>query len=160
MGLWICYCLKNIGLIPVPSMPIEVAKNGLRGSQVASSKILEVIELINIRVLRMSQKEVIELLLSEIPDKTPIRREISGLRGVFIVRVGDEIYAADDECPHEGCFLSDGYLDPEDRTITCTCHWSTFRLSDGASLTPEVTRKPMKLYRIERRGDKIVVVID
>ncbi|MEM1610195.1 MAG: Rieske (2Fe-2S) protein [Sulfolobales archaeon] len=111
-------------------------------------------------MLETGQKEVIELLISEIPDKTPIRREIGGLRGVLIVRIGDEVYAADDECPHEGCFLSDGYLDPEDRTITCTCHWSTFRLSDGASLTPDVTTKPMKLYRVERRGDRVVVIID
>ncbi len=105
-------------------------------------------------------KRYIELSLSEIPDKIPIRREIDSLRGFFIVRIGDEIYAADDECPHEGCFLSDGYLNAEDRTITCTCHWSTFRLTDGASLTPDVTTKPMKLYRVERRGNRVVILVD
>jgi len=108
----------------------------------------------------VESKRAIELGLSEIPNKTPLRIDLGGLRGVLIVRINDEIYAADDECPHEGCFLSDGYLDPEDRTITCTCHWSTFRLADGASLTPDVTRKSMKLYRIEKRGNRVVVIID
>lgn len=110
--------------------------------------------------MAQESRQYIELSLNEIPDKTPIRKEIGGLRGVFIVRIGSEVYAADDECPHEGCFLSDGYLNEEDRTITCTCHWSTFRLVDGASLTPDVTTKPMKLYRVERRGDRVVIVID
>ncbi len=110
--------------------------------------------------MAQKEKQYIELSLSEIPDKVPIRREIGGLRGVFIARIGDEVYAADDECPHEGCFLSDGYLNDEDKTITCTCHWSTFRLTDGASLTPDVTTKPMRLYRVERRGDRVVIVID
>jgi nitrite reductase/ring-hydroxylating ferredoxin subunit len=52
-------------------------------------------------VTGVDEKEVLELLISEIPDKMPIRREIRGLRGVLIVRIGDEIYAADDECSHE-----------------------------------------------------------
>lgn len=103
--------------------------------------------------------QAIELRLTEIPDKKPVRIEISSLRGVLIVRIGEEIYAADDECPHEGCFLSDGYLNEEDRTITCTCHWATFRLADGVSLTPEVTERSMKLYRVERRGEKVLVSI-
>jgi 3-phenylpropionate/trans-cinnamate dioxygenase ferredoxin subunit len=110
-------------------------------------------------VTGVNEEEVLELLISEIPDRMPIRREIGGLRGVLIVRIGDEIYAADDECPHEGCFLSDGYLDAEDKTITCTCHWSTFRLSDGVSLTPDVTTNPMKLYKVERRGERVVILI-
>jgi 3-phenylpropionate/trans-cinnamate dioxygenase ferredoxin subunit len=101
----------------------------------------------------------VEIKISDLTDSQPIRIEHND-HGILVVKIGNNIYAADDECPHEGCYLSDGHLDIEDKTITCLCHWATFSLENGESLTPDVTKKPLKLYRIRVSGDRIVVELD
>jgi nitrite reductase (NADH) small subunit len=49
---------------------------------------------------------------------------------IAIFRVGGELFAIDDTCPHMGASLSGGYL--EDGVVTCPWHAWRFRLSDGA----------------------------
>jgi nitrite reductase/ring-hydroxylating ferredoxin subunit len=50
-------------------------------------------------------------------------------RSVAIANVDSQLYAFDDVCTHRGCSLSDGSLNGI--FITCPCHGSVFRMTDG-----------------------------
>jgi nitrite reductase/ring-hydroxylating ferredoxin subunit len=50
-------------------------------------------------------------------------------RSVAVANVDNKIYAFDDVCTHRGCSLSDGSLNGI--FITCPCHGSVFRVTDG-----------------------------
>ena len=49
---------------------------------------------------------------------------------VALFRVGEQVHAIDDLCPHMGASLSGGHV--EDGCVTCPWHYWRFRLSDGA----------------------------
>src|SRR4051812_19460147 len=53
-----------------------------------------------------------------------------GKKLIAVFRVGNEVFAIDDVCPHMGASLSGGYV--EDGIVTCPWHAWRFRLSDGA----------------------------
>ena len=48
---------------------------------------------------------------------------------IGLFRIGNEVYALDDRCPHAGASLSRGYLEGD--VIRCRIHHWGFRLSDG-----------------------------
>jgi nitrite reductase/ring-hydroxylating ferredoxin subunit len=50
-------------------------------------------------------------------------------RSVAVANVDKQLYAFDDVCTHRGCSLSDGSLNGI--LITCPCHGSVFRVTDG-----------------------------
>jgi nitrite reductase/ring-hydroxylating ferredoxin subunit len=50
-------------------------------------------------------------------------------RSVAVANVDNQLYAFDDVCTHRGCSLSDGSLNG--LFITCPCHGSVFRVTDG-----------------------------
>jgi 3-phenylpropionate/trans-cinnamate dioxygenase ferredoxin component len=52
-----------------------------------------------------------------------------GGREIFVARVGDRYYSADNRCPHMGGNLSQGTL--EGTILTCPRHHSQFDLTDG-----------------------------
>jgi nitrite reductase/ring-hydroxylating ferredoxin subunit len=52
-----------------------------------------------------------------------------GGRSVAVANVDNQLYAFDDVCTHRGCSLSDGSLNGI--FITCPCHGSVFRVTDG-----------------------------
>lgn len=59
---------------------------------------------------------------------------------VVVVRVGDQFYALDDVCTHDGGPLSDGEVDPGDGTIACPRHGAKFDLATGAAKTMPATQ--------------------
>lgn len=48
---------------------------------------------------------------------------------IALIRVGDEVFAVDDACPHRGGPLSEG--DVEDGAIACPIHGWAFELRSG-----------------------------
>ncbi len=65
-------------------------------------------------------------------------KPVTGVAGdtpVMLVRDGADIRALHDRCSHRGCSLAGGEI--EGGVVTCVCHGSRFRLSDG-----EVERGP------------------
>lgn len=52
-----------------------------------------------------------------------------GQHEVFVARVGNKFYAAENVCPHMGAKLSQGTL--EGTVVTCPRHASKFDLTDG-----------------------------
>jgi 3-phenylpropionate/trans-cinnamate dioxygenase ferredoxin subunit len=59
---------------------------------------------------------------------------------VAVVRIGDDIYAIGDECSHADYSLSEGEVDPDERTLECWKHGSTFDLRTGEPMTLPATR--------------------
>ena len=49
---------------------------------------------------------------------------------IALFKVGDEVYAVDNRCPHEGYPLAEGHVD-EQCMLTCNWHNWKFRLHDG-----------------------------
>lgn len=67
--------------------------------------------------------------LSELDDGQLRDIEIAG-RPVLLVRIGAEVYAASNVCPHAGSRLSNGVL--KNMLVQCPMHGIRFRLTDGS----------------------------
>jgi nitrite reductase (NADH) small subunit len=56
-------------------------------------------------------------------------------RKVALCRVGDEVFAVEDACPHFGGPLSDGTVSVKRKELICPWHRFRFDLTDGCSVT-------------------------
>jgi nitrite reductase (NADH) small subunit len=56
-------------------------------------------------------------------------------RKVVVCRVGDEVFAVEDACPHFGGPLSDGQMHAGRKELICPWHRMRFGLADGCSVT-------------------------
>ena len=78
-------------------------------------------------------------------------------RLVVIVRVGEEYFAIDDVCTHDGGPLSDGELD--DHTIACPRHGAKFDVRTGAAVTMPATQ-PTIAHEVRVEGDSLLVKLN
>ena len=92
---------------------------------------------------------------SEIPDPGKLLVEV-GERLVVLIHAAGHFYALDDICTHDGGPLSEGPLDPQDRTIACPRHGAKFDIKTGAALTMPAT-KPTMSHEVKVEGDQIFV---
>ena len=103
----------------------------------------------------MSGAEVARVPLASIADGTALRVD-GGATGICLVRIGEAVYAIGDRCSHANVSLSEGDVDPDDRTIECWKHGSAFSLEDGSPQSlPAVT--PVPVYDCEISGGDVVV---
>jgi len=101
--------------------------------------------------------EEVRLPLSSVPDGSVTRLE-GGPHGICLVRLGSSVYALADRCSHQEWLLSDGDVDPSERTIECTKHGSTFSLKDGHPQCLPATQ-PVDVYPTRVEGDEVVVTV-
>jgi 3-phenylpropionate/trans-cinnamate dioxygenase ferredoxin subunit len=101
----------------------------------------------------MSQE--VRVKLDTLPDGAAARVE-GGRCGLCLVRLGFDVYALDDRCSHQNWPLSDGEVDPTERSIECTKHGSTFSLKDGRPQCLPATQ-PVATYPVRIEGDEVVV---
>src|SRR6476619_7326099 len=73
---------------------------------------------------------------------------------VLLARVGDDFLAIGATCSHYGGPLAEGVLDGD--TVRCPWHHACFSLRNGEALRAPAL-SPVPCYRVERRGDKVVV---
>jgi 3-phenylpropionate/trans-cinnamate dioxygenase ferredoxin subunit len=99
--------------------------------------------------------ELARVPLDSVPDGEAIR-VAGGPEGICLVRIDDHLYAIADRCSHADVRLSEGEVDPEECTVECWKHGSTFLLSDGHPLSLPAT-KPVTVYRVTRDGPDVVV---
>ncbi len=89
---------------------------------------------------------------------------------VFLAKVGNKIYAADNICPHMGGKLGQGKL--EGTVVTCPRHASKFDLIDGrvirwtdwTGIKASVSRlfrapRPIITYPVKVDGDNVLIEI-
>ncbi len=77
----------------------------------------------------------------------------AGTTKVAMFKIGDEIYAIRNACPHAGASLSVG--DVRGLVVTCPRHDWTFNVSTGACLNRKMYS--VKTYPVEVRGNEVWV---
>jgi 3-phenylpropionate/trans-cinnamate dioxygenase ferredoxin component len=92
---------------------------------------------------------------SEIPENGAIAVEAEGKR-LALINLGGEIYAIDDDCPHEGGPLSEGQISGEE--IECPWHTSHFNIKTGR-VTMDPATEDVATYRVRVVGDAVEVEI-
>jgi 3-phenylpropionate/trans-cinnamate dioxygenase ferredoxin subunit len=92
---------------------------------------------------------------SEVPDPGTLLVEVDE-RLVALIHAAGHFYALDDVCTHDGGPLSEGPVDPHERSIACPRHGAKFDLATGAALTMPAT-KPTKAHEVKVEGDQIYV---
>lgn len=71
---------------------------------------------------------------------------------VLLIHVGEQYFAIEDVCTHDGQPLTDGCI--EDGAIVCPRHGARFDLLTGKALCMPAT-KPVRTFEIEVRDSKI-----
>ncbi len=90
----------------------------------------------------------------------PLSVEIPGRdMQVAIVKIGDEIFAINDECSHAKVALSEGDVDQWDCTIECYLHGATFDLRTGEPRSLPATA-PVPVYECTVDDGQIFIDVD
>lgn len=92
---------------------------------------------------------------SRIPDNGALCVEAEGRR-IALFRLGDDIHALDDACPHEGGPLSEGLI--EGGAIECPWHQSRFDIRTGRVLL-DPADCDVRSYPVRVSGDTVEVEI-
>jgi 3-phenylpropionate/trans-cinnamate dioxygenase ferredoxin subunit len=82
-----------------------------------------------------------------------------GAKKILLARIDHDIYATDRICTHAYADLTLGFLNEEQKTITCPLHMSIFRLQDGI---PEnlPAEEPLKTYKTKIEDGWIYVMLE
>lgn len=80
-------------------------------------------------------------------------------RKILIAKIQDKIYATDGICTHEYADLSTGFLNEQEKTVTCPLHLSVFKLDDGVPQNPPA-ELPLKTYEIKVEDNGVYIMID
>lgn len=91
----------------------------------------------------------------QITAEVPLAVE-SGEGGVGIYKVGDELYAIEDTCPHAYARLSEGFV--QDGKVECPLHAAVFDVRTGELLEGPGERN-LQIYPVEIRGKDVYVQI-
>lgn len=79
-----------------------------------------------------------------------------GSEYLVLARVGGDWYALADECTHDECPLSDGWLNGA--ALVCNCHGSEFDVRTGAVLEGPAA-EPVKTYPVRVVDGRIEVQV-
>lgn len=101
--------------------------------------------------------EVTLCRLEEIPDPGARRFDGPGYR-VAVVRIGEDVYAIGDRCSHQEFSLADGEVEPDELTLECAKHGSTFSLRTGEPMTLPATR-PVPVFDAVVKDGMVVVTV-
>ena len=74
---------------------------------------------------------------------------------VLLIRIGDDYFAIEDICSHDGQPLTDGPID--DCEITCPRHGARFDVKTGAALCMPAT-EPIATFDVEVRDSGIYLM--
>ncbi|MEQ8211120.1 MAG: Rieske 2Fe-2S domain-containing protein [Lacipirellulaceae bacterium] len=75
---------------------------------------------------------------------------------IVLIHAAGHWYALDDVCTHDGGPLSDGPVDPEDKSIACPRHGAKFNVETGAAMTMPAT-KPTVAHEVRVEGEQVFV---
>lgn len=82
---------------------------------------------------------------------------IIGERAILLLRVGDDFYAVEDICSHDGQPLTDGPLCGA--TIECPRHGAKFDVRTGRALCMPAV-EPIAAFKVEVRGTDVYLQAD
>jgi len=90
---------------------------------------------------------------ADLADGTPLSVDLDGL-ALMVVRCGNEIYAVDDVCTHDGEPLEGAEV--ESCEIVCPRHGARFCLRTGEALTPPAY-EPLRTYGVRIENDRVLI---
>jgi len=96
-----------------------------------------------------------DLLLDSIMEGKPVKLSKNG-KDVCVARVGNEVFAIEDNCSHQDAALSEG--EQNGYKIECWLHSAEFDLRTGQALTPPASQA-VKTYPVLVDGNNVVVEI-
>jgi 3-phenylpropionate/trans-cinnamate dioxygenase ferredoxin subunit len=78
---------------------------------------------------------------------------------ILISKLRDKVYATDRICTHAYADLSTGFMNEDEKTLTCPLHMSVFKLEDGIpqNLPAE---EPLKTYKIKIQDNYVYILIE
>lgn len=94
--------------------------------------------------------------LDEIQEDEPFGIELMDTQ-IALFRIGDDVFATDNVCPHQYALLSDGYL--EDGCIECPLHQARFDVRTGAALCGPVERG-LRTFAVRVEDGQVRVALD
>lgn len=80
-------------------------------------------------------------------------------RKLLIAKTKDQIYITDGICTHEYADLSTGFLNEEEKTVTCPLHLSIFKLDSGMPQNPPA-KAPLKTYKVKIEDNWVYALIE
>jgi 3-phenylpropionate/trans-cinnamate dioxygenase ferredoxin subunit len=69
---------------------------------------------------------------------------------IMVAKAKNKLYALDRICTHAYADLSTGFMNEDEKTVTCPLHMSMFRLEDGSPQNLPAEH-PLKKYDVEVR---------
>lgn len=88
------------------------------------------------------------------------RRFVVNRIEVAVANLGEgRFFAVDDICSHAEASLSEGEVDPDDETIECPRHGSTFDLRTGRPRTLPAT-VPVVTFPVKVEGDTLLIEVE
>jgi 3-phenylpropionate/trans-cinnamate dioxygenase ferredoxin subunit len=80
-----------------------------------------------------------------------------GDKTILIAKAGNKIYVTDRICTHAYADLSTGFMNENEKTITCPLHMSVFKLEDG---TPQnlPAEEPLKTYKVKIQDNWVYIL--
>ena len=96
-----------------------------------------------------------DLALDQIVEGQPVKLSKAG-KEICVARVGDEVFAIEDNCSHQDAALSEG--EQNGYKIECWLHSAEFDLRSGEALTPPAV-SAVKTYAVNVVGNDVVVEI-
>ena len=82
-----------------------------------------------------------------------------GDKNILISKAGNKIYATNRICTHAYADLSTGFMNENEKTITCPLHMSIFKLEDG---TPQnlPAEEPLKTYKVKIQDNWVYILME
>jgi 3-phenylpropionate/trans-cinnamate dioxygenase ferredoxin component len=88
-----------------------------------------------------------------VADGTTLAAEVDGV-AVLVVRCGEELYAIEDRCSHDGEPLEGAEVD--DCQIVCPRHGARFCVRTGEALTPPAY-EALRTFQVRISGGRVLV---
>lgn len=78
---------------------------------------------------------------------------------ILISKLSDKVYATDRICTHAYADLSTGFINEDEKTVTCPLHMSAFKLEDGIpqNLPAE---EPLKTYKTKIQDNYVYILTE
>jgi 3-phenylpropionate/trans-cinnamate dioxygenase ferredoxin subunit len=94
--------------------------------------------------------------LAQLSEDNPIEYKLDGVE-VGIFRIGEQIYALENVCPHAYALLTQGFIDGE--TVECPLHEAVFHIPSGKCLK-EPGGRDLKTYAVRLAGEEIQIKVE
>jgi 3-phenylpropionate/trans-cinnamate dioxygenase ferredoxin component len=77
---------------------------------------------------------------------------------ILLVNIDNTIYASDRICTHAYADLATGFLNEEEKTVTCPLHMSAFNLENGNPLNLPA-KEPLMIYKTKIDNNSIFIFV-